>query len=117
MPTTIRKDLYAAHQLAAEKHDLDYYKEVLKNFMEAKQAEQEAKEAAKATKKASKAKRKNKVVIDGQENEDTEMADVIGEEDLDQADPPIKEKKPKKRKVDEDPNVNLVIPSLTNADR
>lgn len=87
--TNMRKDLAAARQLAAEKHDLDYFKEILKNFMEAKEAERAAKEAAKAEKKAKKAaaskkeKKSTKAVTD--EDEDVEMADAIGEPDSDEA--------------------------------
>jgi hypothetical protein len=52
---TVKKDLYAAHQLAAEQHDLDYFKDVLKIFIEMKEAERAKKEADKAAKKAKKA--------------------------------------------------------------
>ena len=80
-----RKDLAAAHQLAAEQHDLEYFKEILKNFMEAREAERAAKEAAKAEKKAKKAaakkeKKTPKIVEDG-DDEDVDMADAPGEVD------------------------------------
>ncbi|PMD25162.1 hypothetical protein NA56DRAFT_473079 [Hyaloscypha hepaticicola] len=80
-----RKDLAAAHQLAAEQHDLEYFKEILKNFMEAREAERAAKEAAKAEKKAKKAaakkeKKPPKIVEDG-DDEDIDMADAPGEVD------------------------------------
>ncbi len=82
----MRKDLAAAHQLAAERHDLDYFKEILKNFVEAREAERAAKEAAKAEKKAKKAaakkeKKTAKVVEEGEDDEDIEMADAPGEVD------------------------------------
>ncbi|CZR50517.1 related to SRP40-suppressor of mutant AC40 of RNA polymerase I and III [Phialocephala subalpina] len=87
--TNMRKDLAAARQLAAEKHDLDYFKEILKNFMEAKEAERAAKEAAKAEKKAKKAaaskKEKKSVKAVTDDDEDVEMADAIGEPDSDEA--------------------------------
>ncbi len=81
----MRKDLAAAHQLAAEQHDLEYFKEILKNFMEAREAERAAKEAAKAEKKAKKAaakkeKKPPKIVEDGVD-EDIDMADAPGEVD------------------------------------
>jgi hypothetical protein len=93
----MRKDLYAAHQLAAQKHDLDYFKGVLTDFMEAKQAEEEAKEAALAAKKASKAKKEkaSKPVSGGEDNEDTEMMDASAI--VDEADAPPKSNQ-KKRK-------------------
>lgn len=109
VPSTMRKDLYAAHQLAAEKHSLDYFKDILKNFMEARAAEIEAKEAAKAAKKANKAKRKSKTLIDGGDDEDIEMADVIESEADGEATGTEKPKKTKKRKADEDATVSFVV--------
>lgn len=44
----MRKDLQAAYELAAEGHDLDYYKDLLQQFQE----ELVAKEEAKKTKKS-----------------------------------------------------------------
>lgn len=58
VPANMKKDLYAAYQLAAEQHDLDYFKDSLKGFMEmkeaaqAKRANREADKAAKKVKKA-----------------------------------------------------------------
>jgi hypothetical protein len=113
--TNMRKDLFAAHQLAAERHDLDYFKEILKNFMEARAAEIEAKEAAKAAKKASKAKRKSKPAADAVDDEDVEMADAPAEAESEdaggEASGAEKPKKIKKRKTltDEDAAVSCVI--------
>jgi hypothetical protein len=102
----MRKDLHAAHLLAAEKHDLNYFKEILKNFMEARAADIEAKEAAKAAKRASKAKRKSKAVVEGEDDEDVEMADAPVEAESEEADAEAagaeKPKKSKKRKVPAD---------------
>ncbi|PQE20904.1 pwwp domain-containing protein [Rutstroemia sp. NJR-2017a BBW] len=97
VPANMRKDLYAAHKLAAEKHDLDHFKGVLTDFMEQKQAEEEAKEAASAAKKASKAKKEkaSKPVSGGEDNEDTEMMDASAI--VDEADAPPKSNQ-KKRK-------------------
>lgn len=107
----MRKDLHAAHVLAAEKHDLDYFKEILKSFMEARQAEAEAKEAAKAAKKASKAKRQSKVI----EDVDVEMADAPAEPDSETAELETtsseKPKKSNKRKAEEDAAVSWNIPT------
>jgi hypothetical protein len=104
----MRKDLHAAHLLAAERHDLDYFKEILKSFMEQRAADLEAKEAAKeaakAAKKANKEKRKStKVVV---EDEDVEMGDAPLEADSEEVDAELtgaeKPKKSKKRKVPAD---------------
>jgi len=86
VPASMRKDLAAAHLLAAEQHDLEYFKDILKNFMEASEAERAAKEAAKAEKKAKKAaakkeKRSAKVVEDGEDDKDVDMVDAPGEID------------------------------------
>lgn len=86
----MRKDLQAAHELAAENYDLDYYKGVLQQFQEElieKQKAAEAKAAAASTPKAS--KKKAKVTAD----EDVEMEDVDDEPST---------KKDKKRKNPED---------------
>jgi hypothetical protein len=55
IPATVGRDLYTAHQLAAEQHDLDYFKDLLKSFIQMKEAERAQKEADKAAKKAKKA--------------------------------------------------------------
>ncbi|KAK4176289.1 hypothetical protein QBC36DRAFT_11460 [Triangularia setosa] len=84
----MRKDLQAAHKLAAENHPLQYYKDVLHQF----QQELIEKEKAKAAKAATpKGKKKSAVVVD----EDVDMDD-----DAENGTPP-KEKKSKKRKADE----------------
>lgn len=105
IPSSVRKDLYAAHQLAAEKHDLDYFKQILKSFMEQRaadlQAKEAAKEAAKAAKKASKTKKQSKAAA--QEDGDIEMADAPAEADSEGAEAAgDKPKKSKKRKAEED---------------
>jgi hypothetical protein len=101
IPATTRKDLYAAHQLAAEKHDLDYFKQILKNFMEQRAAELQAKEAAKAAKKATKSKKPSKAAV--QEDGDVEMTDAPAEAESEEAEAGgDKPKKSKKRKAEED---------------
>jgi hypothetical protein len=119
--SNMRKDLAAAHLLAAEQHDLDFYKEILKNFMEARAADLEAKEAAKAAKKAEKAakaekanksKRKSKGPVDddadGDADGDVEMADAPGEPDSEDAEAASSEKKnKKKRKASDDGEVSF----------
>lgn len=105
----MRKDLAAAHQLAAEQHDLDYFKEILKNFVEARAAEAAAKEAARAAKKASKkaTPKKSKAIPDA--DGDIDMADAIGEPDDEELDVTGSEKpaKSKKRKPEDDAEVNI----------
>lgn len=101
IPASTRKDLYAAHQLAAENHDLDYFKQVLKDFMETRAAELQAKEDAKAAKKTTKAKKPSKAAV--QEDGDVEMAEAGAEPDSEGAEPAgEKPKKGKKRKAEED---------------
>jgi hypothetical protein len=104
-PASMRKDLASAHLLAAEKHDLDYYKEVLRNFMEAKEADKAAKEAAKAVKKEKKEKRKSKPVVE--EDEDEEMPDAPADPESEEAEAVAPEKKASKRKV-EDADVSSI---------
>lgn len=100
-----RKDLHAAYQLAAEKHDLAYYKTVLQEFQEQRQAENEAKAAAQAAKKASKGKRKSKAIVSDEGDEDAEMVDAAAEANPEDGDVVGKEKlKSKKRKADEESN-------------
>ncbi|KAL1882716.1 hypothetical protein VTK73DRAFT_1236 [Phialemonium thermophilum] len=85
----MRKDLQAAHQLAAENHPLEYYKGLLQQYQENLIQEQKAKEAkAQATpaKKSKKAKG----------DEDVEMDDASGEEGEG-----TKKKSSKKRKAEE----------------
>lgn len=113
IPATTRKDLYAAHQLAAEKHDLDYFKQILKSFMEQRAAELQAKEAAKAAKKATKSKKQSKAAV--QEDGDAEMADAPAEAESEEAEAGgDKPKKGKKRKAEEDGMVWLNLPNKTS---
>lgn len=102
-PTTVkdmksdkmRKDLQAAHDLAAAQHPLSHYKELLHQFQE-DLIEQEKNKAAKAaTPKSKKAKATD------DEAEDVDMVDA-GDED----DEP-KEKKAKKRKAEDSAEVCL----------
>jgi len=73
------KSLIAAHKVAAENHDLQYFKDMLLAHSEAMAADAEAqaerdaaKEAAKAAKKEKKPKRKSEVADDDVEMEDVE---------------------------------------------
>lgn len=91
----MRKDLQLAHQIAAEGHDLDYYKDLLQQFQEElieKQKAAEAKAAAAATPKKSKKQAKS-----SNEVEDVEMEDVDDEPSTAKA-----KKSDKKRKNTED---------------
>ncbi|TRX93900.1 hypothetical protein FHL15_005282 [Xylaria flabelliformis] len=100
-PTTVgemvtakmRKDLQAAHLLAAEGHDLDYYKNVLREFEEQRLAKAEAKKSkVKTPKKSTKA---------ADEEGDVDMDDVE-----DAAEEPVEKKpKTKKRKAEDENNV------------
>ncbi|KAI1811730.1 hypothetical protein GGS20DRAFT_84233 [Poronia punctata] len=85
----MRKDLQAAHKLAAEGHDLEYYKTVLQEFEEQRLAKLEAKKTkAKTPKKASKA-------VD--EDGDVDMDDM--EDEI--LEPVEKKTKSKKRKAED----------------
>lgn len=87
------KSLIAAFQVAAENHDLEYFKEVLDEHAAALQADIEAKEARDAEKaaKSDKKKRKSEAKI---ETEDVEMEDADAE--------PVAKKSSKKRKKEAD---------------
>ncbi|KAK1781119.1 hypothetical protein QBC45DRAFT_78409 [Copromyces sp. CBS 386.78] len=86
----MRKDLAAAHHLAAETHPLSFYKEVLQRFQE-ELIEQEKARAAKAA--ATPKGKKSKAAVS--EDEDVEMADASDEQ------PQTDKKKAKKRKAEE----------------
>lgn len=83
--SNMRKDLAEARRLAAEQNDLDYFKEILKTFMEQREADILAKEQAKAEKKAKKAAKKNNgkseaTVRESDDEGDVEMTDIIGDD-------------------------------------
>jgi len=107
VPPKMRKDLAAARTLAAEQHDLEYFKEILKAFMEAREADKRAKEALKAEKQAKKAASKKEKksaakVVEEDEDADLEMADAIGDPESDgaEANEPTKTNK---RKAEDTP--------------
>jgi hypothetical protein len=102
----MKKELRSAHELASEKHDLDYFKGILKDFAEAREALAAEKEAAKEAAKAAKAEKKaagkkkeksTKTVVEDDEDEDAEMLDAPV--DADSGEPATEEKKVKKRKL------------------
>ncbi|KAI1174969.1 hypothetical protein F4777DRAFT_349171 [Nemania sp. FL0916] len=86
----MRKDLQAAHVLAAEGHDLDYYKNVLRDFEEQRLAKAEAKKSKVKTPKKS-----SKVVDD---DGDIDMDDIEDEA----GDATEKKSKSKKRKAEDE---------------
>lgn len=95
----MRKDLAAAHQLAAEQNSIDDYKRVLTEFQEAKLAEQEAK-AARARAKKEKATKKSEPKI---EDDDVDMPDASAQE----SEGSEKKKATKKRKAEEENAVSI----------
>jgi hypothetical protein len=103
------KSLYAAYQLAAENHDLDYYKNVLREFEVSRRRDEKAaqeainaKEAAKEAKASAKKGKKTKEVVQD-EDEDVEMADAS----VDEVEKEEKPKASKKRKaVDDETSVS-----------
>lgn len=95
----MRKDLQAAHLLAAENNDLDYYKNVLREFEEQRLANIEAKAAKARTPK------KKKAEPAADEDGDVEMAEADDDED---AEPSDKKSKSKKRKAEEENSVSYL---------
>jgi hypothetical protein len=103
----MRKDLAEARRLAAERHDLEYFKDILKSFMEQREADRLAKEAAKAEKKAKKAAKKDRkstaTVVESDGEDDVNMVDAPGEpEDLEDAEPSKAKKNGNGKRVNED---------------
>ena len=98
----MRKDLQAAHLLAAEHNDLDYYKNVLREFEEQRLANIEA--------KAAKARTPKKKVVEtvADEDGDVEMGEAEDEE-ANAAEGSEKKKKSKKRKAEEDQSVSDLL--------
>ena len=92
----MRKDLQAAHKLAAENHPLQYFKGVLQEFQEDLLAKQKAKEAKAATPK----KKKKEEEAEEAGDEDEEMADA------DDGTEGKEKKSSKKRKAEENIEVN-----------
>lgn len=102
----MRKDLQSAHLLAQEQNDLDYYKNVLREFEQQRIAKLELKKAkaAKTPKRASKAAES----AAADEDEDVEMADA---EEGGEAEPAEKKPKSKKRKAEDETTVREHISS------
>jgi hypothetical protein len=94
----MRKDLVAAHELAAQHHPLSYYKDLLHQFQEELMEQQEQAKAAKAAKT-----KKPKAAVD--DDGDVEMDDAVEEGS---ASP--KDKKAKKRKAEDTAEVRLGPP-------
>lgn len=97
----MRKDLAQAHELAEEKRGLEYYKQVLLEFQEAKIADQEAKAARARAKKD-----KSKKVEQPEPEEDVEMPDADAQEGEEESD--AKKQKTKKRKAEDDASVSTL---------
>ncbi|KAJ9272331.1 hypothetical protein DTO212C5_1516 [Paecilomyces variotii] len=107
-----QKQLIAAYKVAAENHDLQYFKDLLADHQRAIQQEaedREAKEAAKAAAKAEKEqkKKKRKSAEVAEEPEDVEMAEA-GEEEGKKA-----TKATKKRKKDAESEAEAEKPAKT----
>jgi hypothetical protein len=97
-----KKDLVEAYKVAAEGHDLQYFKDLLANHQrqvedEERQAEEErlAREEQEAAKQAKKEQKKRKSTAGKGEDDDVEMAEAGGE----------KKKSTKKRKKDAESDV------------
>ncbi|KAI9720383.1 MAG: hypothetical protein M1812_002889 [Candelaria pacifica] len=91
------KDLYAAYQVAAEQHDLQYFKDMLADHQAAMLEDPEAK----AT-KSKKGKRKSKDAVEDAEDVDMEDADDGADVDDDEAEAKPKGSKKRKKATDSD---------------
>ncbi|KAG9238533.1 hypothetical protein BJ875DRAFT_480201 [Amylocarpus encephaloides] len=130
-----RQHLIHAYRLALEDHDLQYYKDLIRNHFEVKAEEQAAKEAAKAERAEKSAKPKkprvsNAKVVEDDVDEDVEMADVATEQESEEPEAPVNSKpKTKKRKIPDEesetpqrtesvkkarPTIKLNTPKTTN---
>ncbi|RHZ61167.1 PWWP domain protein [Aspergillus thermomutatus] len=103
------KQLLAAYAVAAEGHDLQYFKGLLADHqralqqeLEEQEAQQAAKEAAKAEREAKKNKRKSMDIVD-------DLEDI----DMEDADEPKKPKISKKRKKDAETDGEAEKPAKT----
>ncbi|KAH1581051.1 hypothetical protein KXX17_001380 [Aspergillus fumigatus] len=103
------KQLLAAYAVAAEGHDLQYFKELLADHqralqqeLEEQEAQQAAKEAAKAEREAKKNKRKSMDIVD-------DLEDI----DMEDAGEPKKPKSSKKRKKDAETDGEAEKPAKT----
>lgn len=74
------KSLQAAHALAAENHDLEHFKNILRSY-EQERIEAEAKEANKAKSAKKGKKSKNAVSEEEEADEDVDMVDAEEEEE------------------------------------
>jgi hypothetical protein len=91
----MRKDLQAAYELAAEAHEINYYKDMLSKFQDEQVAMEQAADQAKIV--SAKKSKKTKVGTEPGEDEDVDMLDAAGDES-----PTSEKAKSKKRKADED---------------
>lgn len=108
----MRGDIAAARTLAAEQNDLDYFKDILYAFEEARKADIAAKEALKAEKQAEKqakkaaaAKKEKKSAakaVEDDEDANLNMPDAVGDPESDGADATIEPPKTNKRKAEDD---------------
>ncbi|KAI9682873.1 MAG: hypothetical protein M1829_006307 [Trizodia sp. TS-e1964] len=76
-----KKDLFSAYQIAAENHNLEYFKDLLNQHIEAMQATPE-------TKASKKSKNKKNVPADEVEDEEVEAEEAAEGEDLEMEDAP-----------------------------
>jgi hypothetical protein len=104
----LKKPLWEAYEIAAEGHDLDYFKDILSKHEKAMQEDAEEKAAAEAKKQAKKEKATKRKSTAADESDDVEMEDV-GEDGEGAA----KKKPSKKRKKDADSDGETEKPAKT----
>ncbi|GIK07427.1 hypothetical protein Aspvir_003091 [Aspergillus viridinutans] len=103
------KQLLAAYAVAAEGHDLQYFKDLLADHQRALQQELEEQEAQQAAKEAAKAEREAKK----NKRKSMDIADDLEDIDMEGADEPKKPKSSKKRKKDAETDGEAEKPAKT----
>lgn len=98
--TTLRKDLTMARKLAAEKHDLNYFKDILRSFTEAREAERLEDEKIKNEKQIEKIKKKDNVTQkktpkSSRKSKATSNESIIEDEDASEAQLNVEAKEPR----------------------
>jgi hypothetical protein len=102
------KNLVAAYHVAAEEHDLQYFKDMLAEHMQAMIEDQEAREAKAAEKAAKADKKKKRKSTEAVDDEDVDMDDAENE-----GGGPKKGSKKRKKEADSDGETEKVCPTTS----
>ncbi|KAG4427553.1 hypothetical protein IFR05_016964 [Cadophora sp. M221] len=115
----MRGDIAEARTLAAEQNDLEYFKDILHAFEDARKADIAAKEALKAEKQAKKAaaakkeKKSAAKAVEEDDDADIDMPDTGGDPESDGADATTEPPKTNKRKAENDGSDSVKKPRTT----